>query len=411
MSKFEEAFVHSFALSEYVLKWTRYVNDVFLLWAGSVEQLGEDVQLLNSCHLLIEFTMEVHHQQIHYLDVEIFKNGTKLESTLFKKQADRNNVLLRQSQHAPQTFNGIPRGQFIRVRRICSNDEEYVKNKEMLIQKFVKRGYEEKVIRKVGEEVQKIPRVNLRQRMDKNKKGNEDKNFSFMSTYDCHAQLIKKTVNKYWGLLRADSKYGNIFEKLPRFIYKKGKSLANNLVRADMKEKRKTKQSFLCTKKKGTFPSIIKTDAICHSLKGTKIPIKGCYSCNSKHVIYMLKCLCGHVYVGQTMRNVKYRINEHRSAIRNVKSKEDQSQVEIGSKLGETGVAKHFHEYGHKVSELRWLVIEEVEGESEEKIKRKLLQQEVYWIEAPNSLSPDGLNELCNFSVFLNEFSREMITM
>lgn len=34
-------------------------------------------------------------------------------------------LLQRDSFHAPQTFNGIPKGQFIRVRKICSDDNVY----------------------------------------------------------------------------------------------------------------------------------------------------------------------------------------------------------------------------------------------------------------------------------------------
>ncbi|OCT89433.1 hypothetical protein XELAEV_18018054mg [Xenopus laevis] len=50
--------------------------------------------------------------------------------------------------------------------------------------------------------------------------------------------------------------------------------------------------------------------------------------------MYMLKCPCGLVYVGQTMRNVKTRIKEHKGDRRNSKK---------GSQT-DTTVARHFNE-------------------------------------------------------------------
>ncbi len=40
-------------------------------------------------------------------------------------------------------------------------------------------------------------------------------------------------------------------------------------------------------------------------------------NCMSAYIIYMLKCLCGFIYAGQTKRNLKLRIAEHKAAIRN----------------------------------------------------------------------------------------------
>lgn len=77
----------------------------------------------------------------------------------------------------------------------------------------------------------------------------------------------------------------------------------------------------------------------------------------------MLKCPCGMVYIGQTSRTVKTRINKHKSCIRTYKEKSEEDD-KGGAKYGENTVARHFTEKGHRVSELRWAVLEIVHGDN-----------------------------------------------
>lgn len=44
-------------------------------------------------------------------------------------------------------------------------------------------------------------------------------------------------------------------------------------------------------------------------------PIKSHINCNSTHVVYMLRCLCGVLYLGQTKRALKIGISEQKTAI------------------------------------------------------------------------------------------------
>ena len=60
--------------------------------------------------------------------------------------------------------------------------------------------------------------------------------------------------------------------------------------------------------------STTKTSFFRHSHTGRKIPVSGIISCNTKGVIYLITCSCGKV--GQTRRQLKQHITEHRSSIR-----------------------------------------------------------------------------------------------
>ncbi|OCT79066.1 hypothetical protein XELAEV_18030162mg [Xenopus laevis] len=110
--------------------------------------------------------------------------------------------------------------------------------------------------------------------------------------------------------------------------------------------------------KKGTFPFlnciccslIMKGNTVNHPTKGTPIKLKDVSTCDTKYVVYVLKCPCGMACIGQTIRSVKVLIKEHRNNIRNFKT----------DTATDTPVSRHFYNQGHHLSQLRWLVLEKI---------------------------------------------------
>lgn len=89
---------------------------------------------------------------------KVEKVEQKLITTLYTNETDRNNLIQWNSFHAPHTFKGIPKGQFIRARKICSEDHDYHNQKDKLIRKFTVKGYEKQQLKEVGEEIGKCNR-------------------------------------------------------------------------------------------------------------------------------------------------------------------------------------------------------------------------------------------------------------
>ncbi|OCT88337.1 hypothetical protein XELAEV_18016972mg [Xenopus laevis] len=117
--------------------------------------------------------------------------------------------------------------------------------------------------------------------------------------------------------------------------------------------------------------SIIKGDSIDHPTQGTKIKLHDYATCDSKGVIYMLKCPCGLVYVGQTAR-----IKEHKGDICNLKQ----------DTYTDTAVSRHFNTVKHTHGQLQWSVLAVVQPLSRGgNFKQKMLQREVNWILKLNS--------------------------
>ncbi|OCT58444.1 hypothetical protein XELAEV_18002117mg [Xenopus laevis] len=85
-----------------------------------------------------------------------------------------------------------------------------------------------------------------------------------------------------------------------------------------------------------------------HPLHGTPVQLQHYATCDTCNAVYLLKCPCGMVYVGQTGRPVKTRIKEHHGNSRNYKK----------GTYTDTAVARHFSESNHNLNQLKWLVLE-----------------------------------------------------
>lgn len=217
----------------------------------------------------------------------------------------------------------------------------------------------------------------------------------FINTYHPIMPKIHGVIRHHWPLLQ--NFYSNVpeFHNPPMICTKRPKNLRDTLIRADIGPiKNPLKQSLLDTKKSGTFPclhcthcsNVIKGDSITHPLTGERIPIKGFHTCDTTFAIYLLKCPCGLIYVGETSQKVKNRITSHKSTIR--------------CKKTWLPVPHHFEEANHNIAQLRYQILEHIPRPRRGGNHIKLLKQrESYWIHRLNSLSPNGLNRDFDFMI------------
>lgn len=121
MANLEEHAVYTSYHFSSVLKWWRYINDVFAVWCGTTESLMEFFSFLNLMNNSIKLTMVWSRDSIKFLDTLVYVENHRLRTDLFIKTTDWNNLLQFNSQHPKGMLESLPYSQILRIKRIVDD--------------------------------------------------------------------------------------------------------------------------------------------------------------------------------------------------------------------------------------------------------------------------------------------------
>ena len=146
--------------------WLRYIDDIFMIWTGSTEELREFHLHLNSQMSTIKFTITNSPTSVSFLDLKIFKGNRFerkgiLDTGLHIKETNPQNFLHFSSCHPFSTFRTVIRGEIIRAIRCSSSRIGFLSTLENLLQKFRERGYPPWLLREESEHVDYSKRAEL----------------------------------------------------------------------------------------------------------------------------------------------------------------------------------------------------------------------------------------------------------
>ena len=100
------------------------------------------------CH--ITFTYDYSTDYVYFLDTKVKFKEQKLMTEIYSKPTASFQYLHRTSYHPPHTFRSILRSQFIRIRRICSDINDYWSHSKRFTNFFKSRGFNRMIIDKIS---------------------------------------------------------------------------------------------------------------------------------------------------------------------------------------------------------------------------------------------------------------------
>ena len=129
--------------------WQRYIDDCFgLMFLGSDPLFTEFYEKLATQFKLfdLDLTLETSKEEIVMLDLVIFINNGKLHTKENRKETASNSYLRYGSAHPSFTFKGIVKSQMLRLRRLCSRNEDFIEAIKQLRERCVNSGYNDAVV-------------------------------------------------------------------------------------------------------------------------------------------------------------------------------------------------------------------------------------------------------------------------
>lgn len=209
--------------------YKRFIDDILIVWEGSWDKLNEFVQHIGVNQYGIKFTVNVHHETINILDLEIFKNRDRLYTRTHFKETNRNGYIPFSNCHHPQWKRAIPKAQFIRIKHNCDLMVDYQEQTGILIERFVDKGYERKELEHIRKQIGCLDRNGLLQGKDRSNT-TKDK-VPFITVFNSQYRTLERIVKKNWPIICNDPHLNKILPSKPTFIYRRAKRIRDMIVK------------------------------------------------------------------------------------------------------------------------------------------------------------------------------------
>ena len=393
LSNFEETHIYQL-LNNKCTFYKRFIDDIFLLWTSTLEELNQFIEQLNQLHPTIKFDAKYSKTSIDFLDTKIYKSSNgKLQTTLYTKPTDRQSYLHSKSYHPNSCKQSIAYSQALRIKRICSDPLEFEKHSTKLSSKLTERGYNPKLIEK---QINKARDSNRQDLLQPKVVPAIAKNILTV-TYNKNLPNLRKAIDDNWHILSINAELAPLFQDKPTLAFRKNRNLQNLLCNHKLKNNKpvipiehKTGKCSPCLSHRNNkcCKQMVSTDHFTNRKTGKKYYIRHNLNCRSAKVIYLIECtLCNNKpYVGKSEPPSNLRTNNHR----NDAKKADSILVD-----------KHFFENKDHDFEkhAKITLIEQLRNTdhmTQEEITYNLEKRENFWMMKLNTLQPDGFNITLN---------------
>ena len=268
---------------------------------------------VNGFHPSLKFTWIISDVQLPFLDLCLKPVSDRLLTSIHYKDTDTHSYLYYTSSHPARCKNSIPYSQFLRLRRICSEDNDFENKSIEMASFFRNRDYPSNVIQRAQERVSAIPRHALIS--ERSDVPDAQPTIPLVLTYHPTNALIKNIMTRNFHLLRDDPDTRDIYEPVRILCsYRRDTNLRDSLVRSHLNT------ISVSGEDRGTFPcGRSRCNTCTHTnasptinTPGGCITITSRYTCISQNVVYVIKCCtCNRIYIGETGRRLGDRFREH----------------------------------------------------------------------------------------------------
>lgn len=335
MGYLEEHFLKSFSGPKPFF-YVRYIDDILGISDMTLDQLETFFDEFNDFHPRIKFTHEVSDSGVNFLDCTFKITSTGISSSVYYKPTDTHSYLDFESNHPPRCLQSIPYSQFLRLKRICSEESDFKSKCDEMENFFRLRNYPHDTVVAAREKCKNVNRQDL---LVEYKPKSVTGKIPLVLTFNEKNKKIASSIHRNLNLLRNDDEVGNLFNGNVVTAYKNDKSLRETLVRARIApdDTSGIPGSFPCGRPRCNTCDYI---SACTTVVGPlhTFSIKQSFTCTERGVVYCIMCQkCGELYIGETGRRLADRFTEHRRSV---------------IKRLNTEVARHFNLPDHKLEHL-----------------------------------------------------------
>ena len=332
--------------------YVRYIDDIFGIWLHGLDELSNFHNRANQIHPRIQVDLRTSQSEIEFLDVLVKLEETGILTTsLFEKPTDSKSYLHFDSDHPIHTKKAVPFGLGLRVKRICTKQEDYKLHRDKLKARLVERRYPAPLVEK---ELQKVDNVSRDQLLSSNPLKQNEKRVPMALTFSRYLPNVPGLLKKKRYILNRSQRLREIFTSDSMVAYKRGKNLKDMLVHSKTRgitTNHDTRRTEDCGKGCVICMRMFKgEEKVVGAQEGHVTTYDRTIGCRSVNVVYgiwcdICRCIC---YVGETGGSLYSRVQNHLSSIR------------ANNPTVILPVRSHFYAPGHSISDVRVVGLERV---------------------------------------------------
>ena len=354
------------------LVWFRYVDDIFFIWTHGQEKLEGFLDNFNKFHPNLRFNHEHSRKHVTFLDLDVKIIDHKILTDLHIKATDRNQYLHYTSSHPYHTKRSIVYSQALRVSRIFSFENDFIRHRNEMKSWFLNRGYPKTLL---DTDVKKVKFCNTSG--DKKTKTNR---ILLVITYHPLLKDFAKVIKKHLHLLHMKDEVKKAFTPGPMVSFRGARKLSSYLVRAKLYPLERSVGSFKCNGKRcQVCINVTESNTFSSSVDKKEYVINHSFNCNDKCIIYLLTCnKCKMQYVGKTVDDFRLRWNNYKDNTRKSLRKEACMRQHLFEHFSSEG-------YSSFLDDISIIFIDKTDPKDPNK-------REHYWRHTLKAMAPQGLN-------------------
>ena len=182
--------------SRYITLYKRFIDDIFVIWAGPHENLLEFLHAINTKDERIKITYEISESKISFLDLLLFKDSASkiLQYSTFQKPLNKYLYIPYESFHPASNKKAFIKGELMRYARNSSKFHSFSETRLLFWKRLRLRGYPAKFLLPIFRE---IHYSNRKKWFFKPDRLSRHRRVVFKTSFNCSHVGIKKVILKY----------------------------------------------------------------------------------------------------------------------------------------------------------------------------------------------------------------------
>ena len=280
----------------------------------SEEDLRQFLEFASSLHPNFEYTWPVSTDKLPFLDIYIKPRDNRISTSIY--YTDSHSYLnFSSSPHPSSCKSSMPYSQFLRLRKICSENDDFDIEATKMETFFAARGYPNDLIRIGRQQASTRSRAEILESNTGNNTAND--RVPLVTTFHPINLDACKIISRNYRILHDDITTNNILRKPPLKAFRRAKNRKDLLVRSSQPRNHRT-VTFSCNRTVcRTCPHFNSSAAI--TTPKRHVNITGHFTCITDNVVYCFTCdkCSSAVYIGETRRRMADRFREHRRDVIN----------------------------------------------------------------------------------------------